>query len=107
MPTVLVAYDVSRDDFRARVAATLQVWGDRIQRSVFVCTLAADDLAELVERLRGIIDSRTDAVHVVPLCGACWDGMTVLGQATVEPDRLYWAVFNPSLPDGTNDHRTT
>lgn len=93
VPTVLVAYDVSRDDRRARVAANLQVWGDRIQRSVFVCTLDVDDLTELVERIRGIIDDRTDAVHVVPLCGGCWEGMAVLGQATVEPDRLYWAVF--------------
>jgi CRISPR-associated protein Cas2 len=93
VPTVLVCYDISRDDARARVAATLQVWGSRIQRSVFVCTLEASDLAELRERLRHIINDRTDAVHIVPLCGACWSGITVLGQATLDPDQLYWAVL--------------
>lgn len=93
MPTVLVCYDISRDDDRARVAATLQVWGDRIQRSVFVCTLEPADLADLTTRVAAIIDTHTDAVHIVPACGACWDGITVLGQATVDPDELYWAVL--------------
>ena len=93
MPTVLVCYDISRDDDRARVAATLQVWGNRIQRSVFVCNLEAADLADLQARVQSIINSRTDAVHVVPLCGACWAGITVLGQASIDPDELYWAVL--------------
>ncbi|GLI00898.1 CRISPR-associated endonuclease Cas2 [Phytohabitans aurantiacus] len=93
MPTVLVCYDISRDDVRARVAATLQIWGDRIQRSVFLCTLEPADLADLTTRVAAIIDTRTDAVHIVPVCGTCWQGITVLGQATVDPDELYWAVL--------------
>jgi CRISPR-associated protein Cas2 len=93
MPTVLVTYDISRDTNRARVAATLQTWGDRIQRSVFICTLDPADFTDLVERVRAIIDTRTDAVHIAPLCGTCWTGITVLGQATLSPDRLYWAVL--------------
>jgi CRISPR-associated protein Cas2 len=93
MPTVLVSYDISADTTRARAAATIQMWGERIQRSVFICTLDADDLADLTRRLGEIIELRTDAVHIVPLCGTCWDGITVLGQATVAPERLYWAVL--------------
>lgn len=93
VPTVLIAYDISRDANRARVAATLQTWGDRIQRSVFICTLDTDDLTQLIERVRAIIDTRTDAVHVTPLCGTCWTAITVLGQATLNPDQLYWAVM--------------
>lgn len=93
MPTVLVCYDISRDDSRARVAATLQIWGDRIQRSVFICTLEPDDLADLATRVAAIIDTRTDAVHIVPVCGTCWEGIDVLGQATVDPDQMYWAVL--------------
>jgi CRISPR-associated protein Cas2 len=92
MPTVLICYDISRDDTRARAAANLQIWCDRIQRSVFVCTLEPNDLTELTDRLRAIIDPRTDAVHVVPMCATCWTGITVLGQATIDPDQLYWAI---------------
>jgi CRISPR-associated protein Cas2 len=93
MPTVLICYDISQDNARARVAATLQTWGERIQRSVFICTLDPDDLTELIQRLRILIDTRTDAIHVVPLCGTCWTGINVLGQATIDPDHLYWAVL--------------
>jgi CRISPR-associated protein Cas2 len=92
MPTVLVCYDITQDNIRARIAATLQTWGDRIQRSVFVITLSHDDLTELTGRLRNLIDTRTDAIHLVSLCSTCWTGIGALGQATVDPDQLYWAV---------------
>jgi CRISPR-associated protein Cas2 len=91
MPTVLICYDISRDDTRARIAANLQACGDRIQRRVFVCLLEADELTALTARLAAIIDPGTDAIHVVPLCGTCWNGITVLGPATIQPDQLYWA----------------
>ncbi|NLI18441.1 MAG: CRISPR-associated endonuclease Cas2, partial [Actinomycetales bacterium] len=38
--TMVVSYDVTRDDRRAKLAALLQTWGDRIQYSVFLLTLA-------------------------------------------------------------------
>ncbi len=91
--TALVCYDISRDSTRARVAAVLQQWGDRIQRSVFICTVDPAELPGLHAKLAAMIDYRTDAVHVVPVCAACWDRIVVIGQATVEPDRLYWAVL--------------
>ncbi|BCB74568.1 hypothetical protein GCM10022251_82200 [Phytohabitans flavus] len=84
MPTVLICYDISRDDSRASAAATLQNWGDRIQRSTFICTLEPADLTDLPTRVTGIIDTRTDAVHITPICGTCWNGITLLGQATAD-----------------------
>ncbi|MGH3998886.1 MAG: CRISPR-associated endonuclease Cas2, partial [Pseudonocardiaceae bacterium] len=62
--TVLVCYDISRDAARARVAAYLQQWGDRIQRSVFVCVVAPDELTEMIGRVEEMIDPATDAVHL-------------------------------------------
>lgn len=91
--TTLVCYDISDDRTRARVAAALQQWGDRIQRSVFLCTLTPDDQQELVERIREVIDNSTDSVYFIDLCRSCWDTVEVLGQATVVPPPLYWAVM--------------
>jgi hypothetical protein len=54
--THVIAYDISEDARRARVAAVLQAHGDRVQRSVFVCTLESDDLRELCDRLSQIIN---------------------------------------------------
>ena len=88
--TTLVCYDISRDSVRARVAGYLQHWGDRIQRSVFVCSIDTADLPGFRERLAGMINPDTDAVHLVPLCATCWSKTVVLGQADLEPDRPYW-----------------
>lgn len=91
--THVIAYDISDDARRARVAAILQAHGDRVQRSVFVCTLEADTLHDLCDRLSQTINPRTDSLHVFRQCSACRDAVVVYGQATVTHDPLYWAVL--------------
>jgi CRISPR-associated protein Cas2 len=91
--TVVVAYDISEDRRRSRVAAVLQAYGDRVQRSVFVATLNAERLQEVRERVSEIIDATTDSVYVFRQCAACWEVVGVHGQATVEDEPLYWAVL--------------
>ncbi|HSV64345.1 MAG TPA: CRISPR-associated endonuclease Cas2 [Mycobacteriales bacterium] len=91
--TMLVCYDISDDRARARTAATLQQWGDRIQRSVFVCLLSPDDLIQVESRLADIIDPDTDSVYFVPACAACWTAVHVLGQADTDPPTLFWAAL--------------
>jgi len=88
--TVLVCYDISRDASRARVAAYLQQWGDRIQRSVYICAVAPGELSEMVGRVEQMIDPDTDAVHLLPTCATCWSRLVVRGQADPAPDRPYW-----------------
>jgi CRISPR-associated protein Cas2 len=75
------------------VAAALQAHGGRVQRSVFVCTLEADDLHVLCDRLSQIINPRTDSLYVFRQCAACWDAIGIYGQATVTTEPLYWAVL--------------
>ena len=91
--TVIACYDISEDGRRARVAARLQRWGDRIQYSVFLCTIAAKDVPELVESVTAIIDTDTDSFFVARQCGTCWDGRIVVGQSQPTPAPLFWAVF--------------
>jgi CRISPR-associated protein Cas2 len=89
---VIVAYDVSQDARRARLAALLSCWGDRIQRSVFECQLDQLELVEVLRRASVIIDSRTDVVHAFPHCGSCAGGRAELGQARRLEDVPYWIV---------------
>jgi CRISPR-associated protein Cas2 len=91
--THVIAYDISEDGRRARVAAILQAVGDRVQRSVFVCTLDAEALKELCDRVSQIINPHTDSLHVFRQCSTCWDAVRVYGQATVTDEPLYWAVL--------------
>jgi CRISPR-associated protein Cas2 len=91
--TMLICYDISDDRARARVAANLQQWGDRIQRSVFRCILTSEDLEVLQSRLADIIDAHHDSIYVVPTCATCWSTVRVLGQATLDPPTLFWAAL--------------
>ena len=91
--TTLVCYDITGDNTRARVSAALQQWGDRIQKSVFLCTLTPDDQTELITRLTDMIDTNTDSIYLIDLCRTCWDTAHVIGQTTVTPPPLYWAVL--------------
>lgn len=93
MTTTVIAYDISEDRRRARVAATLQQWGDRIQRSVFVCTVTAEQLGGIELRVHDIIDPDTDSVYFFRQCAVCWGAVRVLGQATVEDSPTYWTVL--------------
>lgn len=90
--TVIAAYDVREDDRRSRLAATLQVHGDRIQKSVFVLTLDADDLSEVVERARMLIDPDHDSFQTFRQCATCWEETICVGQATVQSPSLCWIV---------------
>jgi CRISPR-associated protein Cas2 len=81
------------DRRRARVAAVLQAYGDRIQRSVFIATIEASLLDEARDRISQIINPDTDSVYVFRQCAACWEAAGVHGQATVADEPLYWAVL--------------
>ena len=91
--THVIAYDISDDRRRARVSAVLQAYGDRVQRSVFVCDLEAELLSEVRGRVSEIINPETDSVYVFRQCAACWEAVGVHGQATVADEPLYWAVL--------------
>ncbi len=91
--TVLAAYDITEDGRRARLAALLQSWGDRIQYSVFICTVDDHQLAMLRSEISRIIDADVDSVFIVQQCRACWDGLVTLGQGEPPTAELYWEAF--------------
>jgi CRISPR-associated protein Cas2 len=89
---VVAAYDVSEDSRRSRVAAMLQMHGDRVQKSVFVLSIDADDLAELRERVAGVLDLDEDSFYVFHQCADCWGTMGYAGQASKPDARHCWIV---------------
>jgi len=91
--TDVIAYDISDDRRRARVAAILQTYGDRIQRSVFVAAIESDLLSQARERIGEIIDPGTDSVYVFRQCAACWEAVGIQGQAAVADEPLCWTVL--------------
>ena len=91
--TVVAMYDVHEDQDRARVAAVLQRWGDRIQRSVFVCMVEPEELPVMIESVKQIMDPDTDSFAVMRQCKTCWDAHVQLGQAAPPQPTLFWAAM--------------
>lgn len=91
--TLVAAYDVSEDGRRARLAALLQAYGDRIQKSVFIIMVDDAELAVIGQRARDIIDLDTDSLWMMRQCGACWDDAITIGQTNPPSKALYWAVL--------------
>ncbi len=92
--TLIAAYDVSDDGRRARLAATLQQHGDRLQYSLFLCTLDDDaELNDLRREVADIIDRDEDSFLLLRQCAACWHDMEASGQAHPHRPDLYWAAL--------------
>lgn len=63
----LIAYDVGDDLRRARVAKTLQSYGDRIQYSVFLIEAKPAKLVRLRSALRSLMDLSGDRAVICDL----------------------------------------
>lgn len=88
---VVAAYDISADGRRSKVAALLQSWGDRVQRSVYVLDIGPEELADLRVRLSEEIDVDTDSIHLFTQCVRCADAMVCIGQSRRPEKVLYWS----------------
>jgi len=63
----LIAYDISDDPRRARIAKCLQGYGDRVQYSVFVVDVRPARMVRLRTQLEALIDPRADSVMLCDL----------------------------------------
>ncbi len=66
-----VAYDITDDKRRNRIAKILKDFGTRIQYSVFECNTDRRALLRLQNKLEKIIDFREDTITFYHLCAAC------------------------------------
>lgn len=66
MAQFVIAYDISDDRRRNRVARVLLGVGERVQKSVFVATLDAEQQIEL-RRILGVIMREQDQLEWFPL----------------------------------------
>jgi CRISPR-associated protein Cas2 len=83
----VVAYDVSDNQRRTRIAKILEDFGDRAQYSVFEMQLNShEQLSELRGRIEQVMDSAADGVRVYFLCQSCREKATVLGQGQIYRD---------------------
>lgn len=67
----VLCYDISDDGRRTRVAALMERYGFRVQKSVFECDINAAQLGRLKKQALKMIDKSTDSLRIYRLCAAC------------------------------------
>lgn len=81
---VLITYDVNTEDKAGarrlrHVAVICESFGQRVQKSVFECTVNEVQLEALVHALGAKIDPQRDSLRVYRLLGGRHRAVTVLG----------------------------
>lgn len=85
----VVAYDISCDKSRKKVADLLQSMLTRVQLSVFEGELPVEPLEKLVRSALPHLDGETDSIRVYHLCASCAPRVDVYGHGlTVEPQAV-------------------
>ena len=76
----VIAYDISDDRRRNRVAKVLEGFGDRVQLSVFEVTCAPRDLGPLLDAVEQLISPPGDSLRIYRLCGSCAEATHLVGR---------------------------
>ena len=78
---IVVAYDISRDDKRDRVAKLLLSMGlSRIQRSLYAGPGGTAKARDIARAVKSIIDEETDRVDILLVPDPAWRTRTTLGR---------------------------
>lgn len=75
----LVSYDIIDNAKRTRLAKKLQDYGQRVQYSVFECSLDSKRCSEMTAHVLKLIDPDKDSLRIYQLCGGCCNKLKSYG----------------------------
>ena len=75
----VIAYDVTDDRKRTKLAKFLLDYGDRMQKSVFEADLEPDEVKEILKKVANWID-KEDSLRIYPVCQACLSRVKTIGR---------------------------
>jgi len=89
---VVVSYDISEDKRRERVAKELENYGNRVQYSVFECSLQEDKLKEMCKKLASLIEGAEDSLRIYHLCESCLKKVKIYGTGEISKDEDFYII---------------
>ncbi|MBI4652159.1 CRISPR-associated endonuclease Cas2 [Candidatus Desantisbacteria bacterium] len=89
---LIVAYDVTDDKRRAKIAVQLHNFGQRVQKSVFECYLNKEQLDELKIRLEKIMDFAEDSIRYYYLCKKDEKNIEFIGENIIYKNEDYFMI---------------
>lgn len=78
----VIAYDISDDRQRERIAEILGGYGHRVQYSVFELNVDAKTLVDVVAEIEPHVAGTVDSVRIYRQCAICAASVHVLGRGS-------------------------
>ena len=82
---VLVVYDIPDDKRRTQLAAFLEGWGRRVQKSVFECFISLGEMAVLHQQIVKQVEPDADNVRLYWLTADAVSRTLTIGSELPEP----------------------
>jgi len=76
----IIAYDITKDKNRNKIATILSDYGQRVQYSIFECDISNEQLKHLIRRINKHIDAETDSLYIYFACSACTAKLQIMGK---------------------------
>lgn len=87
---IVVAYDISDDRRRQKIAKVLLNYGVRKNFSVFECALTETQIKAMKSKLEKIIEPKVDCVLYYYLCKTCNRKKKVIGGVNIDIAEVVW-----------------
>ena len=87
---LVVAYDISDNKRRQKIAKTLEKYGIRSNFSVFECVLTESQVKTLQNRLNKIANPHLDCILYYYLCKLCVEKREAFGQQLGYRSEIIW-----------------
>lgn len=83
----ILAYDISNDKRRAKIAKLMESVGSRVQGSVFEAWFSSTELDRVILRSMKVLNEKEDTLRIYFLCEECRGKMRVkgVGKVTEKP----------------------
>lgn len=81
----LLAYDISDNKRRNKIARLMESLGERVQGSVFEAWLTVEELGKVCKKSCKVMKDSEDSLRVYALCEACRPKIKVFGQGQATP----------------------
>ncbi len=89
---VVVSYDIEDDKKRFKVAQIFENYGTRVQYSVFECIINEQQLKEIKEKTKNIIDKEKDSIRFYIICESCLKKIEIIGIGEVTKDLDFYII---------------
>jgi CRISPR-associated protein Cas2 len=89
---VVVVYDIPNDKRRTKLSNFLEGYGRRVQFSVFECFLSLDQMRQLYEKVKKLVDPVEDNVRFYWISEEAVSRVLVIGGEAPQPPPKYYVI---------------